>query len=231
MSAAMILTAFFAVGCKKEAPAPKEAPALPAQPPLEPVQDDFQEPDSTAAAVKTPPRPQPVQVANGAYTLQIQLFREKAAAVSLAEKLKAQGIPAYVASIVDPKPELSGTYYRVRAGSFATTAAAREYGKINLTPIGRDFWVDLKARDSKPVHEVYAPRPAVAPPAPAAPAPVAAPAKPVPAPETPPAVSAPAPAPSAAPAAPKAEPLDPALVPRNLEGQPAVKDTGHVEDW
>ena len=44
---------------------------------------------------------------------------------------------------------------------------AREYGRINLTPLGKDFWVDLKARDSEPVHPVYTPRPAPAAPAPA----------------------------------------------------------------
>jgi hypothetical protein len=231
---------FTATACKKDDVKPKETPALPAQPPLEPLEDEFQEPDSTPAT--TAADPDYGQVPNGPYTLQIQLLQVKSAAVKLAETLKAAGIPAYVTSVVDPKPELPGTFYRVRAGSFATTAAARHYGEINLKPLGRDYWVDLKARDSEPVQEVYKPRAAV--PTPATPAtpvvqpkiveptPAPVPTQPkivepvqTPAPVTPP----PAPAPAAKPAP---TPLDPAIVPKDIKGKPAVtEDTGSVQDW
>jgi hypothetical protein len=130
--------------------------------------------------------------------------------------LKDAGIPAYVAPVLNPKPEMLGTYYRVRAGDFATTKAALEYGRIHLTPLGRDFWVDLKDRDSEAL--------------PAAPVsrivPVSEPA-------LQPKIVEPAPAPTPAPvaSAPKASlPID-STVPRNLEGKPAVADTGTVQDW
>jgi hypothetical protein len=217
---------FWAMGCKKDDVQPKQPPVLPAQPPVEPLTDEFQEPDSLTSP--TPADPGYGQVANGPYTLQIQLLAERSAAVRVAEKLKALGIPAYVAEIVDPKPELPGTYYRVRAGSFATTAAAREYGRINLTPLGRDFWVDLKGRDSEPVHPVYKPRTAPAP----APAPQPKIVEPAPAAPAQPKIVEPAYVPPPpAPAAPKAAPVDPAIVPKDLEGKPALTDTGSVQDW
>lgn len=230
---ASVSSLFWMTGCKKDDVQPKPTPVLPAQPPVEPLVDEFEEPDSLPPPA--PADPGYGQVPNGYYTLQIRLLTEKSTATRLAEKLKALGIPAYVAEVVDPKPELPGTYYRVRAGSFATTAAAREYGRLNLTPLGHDFWVDLKARDSEPVHPVYKPQaPAPAQAEPAQPKIV----EPTPPPQpkivepayTPP--PPPAEAPQPATPAPE-EPLDPAIVPKDIQGNPAIAepDTGSVQDW
>jgi hypothetical protein len=110
-------------------------------------------------------------VKSGAYTLQIGIFNSEKLAKKHADALIAQGLPAYVTRVQDPKPEMPGLYYRVRVGSFATSTAAREYGATNLTPAGIDFWADLKGRDSEPAPAakttVAAPKPAPAP-APAA---------------------------------------------------------------
>jgi hypothetical protein len=217
-----LLAALSAAGCSKKDDGKAGAGAdsalvLPDQPPLPPVDDEFREPDSTASA-GVPQNPGYGQVAQGPYVLQIRLFSTKSAAVRYAENLKKSGIPAYVSEILDPKPELSGTYYRVRAGSFATTAAAREYARLNLEPLGiQDAWADLKARDSEPVNPVYAPRPQ--PPA-SAPQPIAPPAPPPP----PPPVVTPPPAPAPAPAAPPTPTPPPAP-------KPAPVDTPKVEDW
>jgi hypothetical protein len=97
---------------------------------------------------------------NGAYTLQIGIFNSEKLAKKRADALIAQGLPAYVTHVQDPKPEMPGLYYRVRVGSFATSAAAREYGATNLTPAGIDFWADLKGRDTQPVQQTYKPQPA-----------------------------------------------------------------------
>lgn len=223
LALAALLAGLAAVGCSKKdegkAGNGVDTLALPEQPALPPVEDEFQEPDSTPAAGR-PQDPAYGQVAQGAYVLQVRLFSKKGAAVHYAENLKKAGIPAYVSAIVDPKPELSGTYYRVRAGSFATTAAAREYARLNLEPLGvTDAWADLKARDSEPVHPVYAPRPAAPTPT-VAPQPAAVPPVPVPAPVP---VAPPAPQPAAA--APTPTPPAPPVQ------KPAPADTPHVEDW
>jgi hypothetical protein len=219
----VILLAFLGSACKDETPQPVRK-ELPAQPALEPLDDGFQETDSAAEAesASRPADPSYGLTPDGYYTLQIGLFQEKRSADRVVAQLNQVGIPAYVSFIVDPKPGMSGTYYRVRAGSFATTAAAREYGRLNLAPLGRDFWVDLKGRDSEPVHPVYTPRAA----APAASAPAtqpkivepAAPAAPAPV-EQPKIVEPPAPAPTPAPA------------PAPVQEQPAKVDSPSVQDW
>ena len=231
MALALIFaSAFITTGCKKDDVKPKEASALPAQPPLEPLEDEFQEPDSVPPTA-SPADPSYGQVTNGYYTLQIQLLSTKSAAVRTAEALKAAGIPAYVSTVLNPTPELSGTFYRVRAGSFATTAAARHYGEINLKPLGRDYWVDLKARDSEPVDAVYTPRAATATPTPAAPVvqpkiveptPAAVPVQPKivePEPVKPAAVTPP-------PAQPAPTPVTPASPPAEKQ-----EDASSVQDW
>jgi hypothetical protein len=92
---------------------------------------------------------------------------------------------------------MSGTYYRVRVGSFASSRSARAYGEMNLAPAGIDYWADLKGRDTQPVHPVYKPK--VLPPAPKPVAPAAATAVPTetqPAPTTPEPAAEPVPAPA-----------------------------------
>lgn len=222
-------------GCKKSEPVPAtpavdSAVVLPEPPGLDSledafVQDDFEpapEPEPQPVKKEAPARPaNPRQgiVDNGAYTLQVGIFKSEAVARKRANALVAQGLPAYVSHVRDPKPDMPGLYYRVRIGSFATTAAARAYGTTNLAPAGIDYWADLKGRDTQPVVPVYTPRPAAAAPAPA-PAPVPPPAAPAPTPEPPPApVTDAAPAPEAAP-----EPVPAAPAAPTGEAPPALPD-------
>ncbi len=179
-------------GCKKSEPA-KVAPeadtaaVLPDPPELEPVDELFSE--EAPAPEPEPEKPAPKidpsagLAPGGAYTLQVGIYNTERQASRAAEKLKAQGFPAYVARVQDPTPSLSGTFYRVRVGAFKTSAAARAYGKANLAPLGIDYWADLKGRDSQPVKQVFKPKPAA--PAPAAPASAPAPVEPEPKPVMP----------------------------------------------
>jgi hypothetical protein len=182
----MLVTALLTFsGCKKSEPpktepAPDTAMVLPEVPDLEPLEDEFpdSEPVATPAAVKPakpskPANPSMGVVKEGAYTLQVGIFNTEKQAQTRAESLKNMGYPAYVTRVEDPTPALSGTFYRVRIGSFASSKAARDYGQINLAPQGIDYWADLKGRDSQPVKQVFKPQPL--PPKPA-PEPIAAPA-------------------------------------------------------
>ena len=86
-------------------------------------------------------------VQNGRYVVQVSVFKRAKQASRLVEKLAAQGYPAYVTEVQDPTPELSGSYHRVRIGTFHTLADARSFGGNTLQPLGYDFWVDKKSMD------------------------------------------------------------------------------------
>jgi hypothetical protein len=204
-------------GCSKSE-APKSEPVadtamvLPEAPELEPLEEEYPEPEAESEPVRKA-NPQGGVVKDGAYTLQVGIYNNERQAQKRAEKLKSQGFPAYVAWVVDPTPELPGTYYRVRIGSFASTKAARAYGELNLAPQGIEYWADLKARDTEPVNQVFRPQPL--PPKPAV-VPAPAPA-PVPAYEPPP-----TPAPAAT-EPPPAEPV-PAQPPSDTQPTPKLPD-------
>lgn len=215
-----LFAGILATGCKKSEPKPAPAAAdtavtLPEPPGLDSLDfgdDDFgavEEPEAPKSA--KPVNPHQGIVKDGAYTLQVGIFSSESAAQKRASVLNGKGYPAYVSHVRDPRPDMPGTWYRVRIGSFATSKAAREYGATNLAPVGIDYWADLKGRDTQPVVPVYKPRelPPAPAPAPAAPAPTPDPVptpaaesaavSPAPVPEPPPAPAAP-PAPEAAPA-------------------------------
>jgi hypothetical protein len=84
---------------------------------------------------------------NGAYVVQVSCVASSGFAQKKAEELQAAGYPAYVAEVQDPAPQLPGTYYRVRIGSFNTVTAAREFAENRLVPSGYEFWVDNQAND------------------------------------------------------------------------------------
>lgn len=163
---------------------PKSAKSAPADKSAKTAKPAPSKPSASASA--TAPKPaSPTQgiVKTGAYTLQVGIYNSEKLAKKKADALIAQGLPAYVTHVQDPKPEMPGTYYRVRVGSFASSQAARDYGTTNLTPAGIDFWADLKGRDTQPVQQAFkpqaAPKTTPAPtPAPAAPAAASAPAEP-----------------------------------------------------
>lgn len=93
------------------------------------------------------PKPSTGFSENGRYVIQVSTVRTKAFAENLAAKLIDMGFPAYVAEVQNPKPELPGTYYRIRIGGFSTTVSAREFGESILKPEGYDYWVDNRAND------------------------------------------------------------------------------------
>jgi len=227
LAAFLIAAALFSAGCsksdsKKADQSADSAIVLPDPPELDSLEqgfpdegdfsDDMSGEDPKPAKPVKPVSPGKGVVKEGAYTLQVGIYSSEALARKRALALENQGFPAYVARVNNPKPDMQGTYYRVRVGSFASSADARAYGATNLAPAGVDFWADLKGRDTQPVQQVFKPKtlPPPAPVAPAAPKPTAVAPKP-----TPP----PAPAPAAPPAyepppAPPAPPADSAPAPK-----------------
>jgi len=85
---------------------------------------------------------------NGRYVLQISTVVSQSFAERLKTKLNGAGYPAYVAEVQNPTPSLSGTYYRIRIGAFASIAAARSFAENNLKSAGYDYWIDNKANDN-----------------------------------------------------------------------------------
>jgi cell division protein FtsN len=227
----------FLAACNKKEPLPKLEPmpdtamVLPEPPELEPIEDSFPEPmaPEPEPVVAPEPPPKPVIKPNwgivhdGPYVLQVGIFDSERQALRLGEKLKKQGFPAYIATVENPTPEMMGTYYRVRIGSFATTKSARAYGKMNLAPGGTPYWADLKARDSQPVRQVFMPK-------------KVAPVEPAPMPVTPaPAMEAkPTPASKPAPKAPDSMMTKPAPAPEPPMPKEAAQDTKpapELPDW
>ncbi len=152
---------------------------------------------------------------DGNYVIQVDIKPSQKAADKVVEKLRSNGIEAYVAEVENPG-ELEGTYFRVRIGFFGNIAEATNYAKNTLAPLGYAWWVDNKKNDavgnpgggesssdytaptpasdwSQPTPAAAATEPTPAAPAEPAPAPAAAPA-----PEPAPAAAPPAPAPAAA---------------------------------
>ncbi len=129
--------------------------------------------------------------AGGKYVVQVLVFQTRSRADALVEKLSGLGFPAYVAEVENPTSELSGTFYRVRIGDFATREEAAAFGQESLTPQGYEFWVDAKANDGVGAGSGSSVAPE---PAPAKAAPLPSPPHPTPA----AAVTPPAPAPKPA---------------------------------
>lgn len=84
---------------------------------------------------------------NGRYVVQVRVFETRVHADALVSKLSAAGFPAYVAVVENPTPDLPGTYYRVRIGSFDSREEAQAFAEGSLKPQGYDSWVDTKAND------------------------------------------------------------------------------------
>ena len=92
---------------------------------------------------------QPMFSEDGRYVVQVAVFKSRKQSNNLVEKLKSAGFPAYVASVEDPTPEMSGTWYRVRIGNFADAKSARNFGEETLRGQGYDYWLDNKSNDHK----------------------------------------------------------------------------------
>jgi hypothetical protein len=145
------------VACKKEKPAPavvEETPmesapqntdtsaVMPEEPALSQVGGSKRHSGGSSSAAM----PEGI-VTDGRYVVQVSVFKSRRMAGNVVEKLAAQGYPAYVAEVQDPSAELSGTYHRVRIGSFRSLAEAGKFGDNTLKPLGYDFWVDKKSMD------------------------------------------------------------------------------------
>jgi hypothetical protein len=89
----------------------------------------------------------PAFTSRGAYVTQVATMVSRFLADELATELKEKGYPAYVALVQNPRPELTGTYYRVRIGRFASIEDARAFGENVLKPSSYSFWVDRKSND------------------------------------------------------------------------------------
>lgn len=84
----------------------------------------------------------------GRFVVQCNVFASAKAAQHLADKLTEKNYPAYVAEVQNPKPEMTGIFYRVRVGNFSGLTAARAFGENVLTPMGYEYWIDNKNNDN-----------------------------------------------------------------------------------
>ncbi|MBN1129037.1 MAG: SPOR domain-containing protein [Chitinispirillaceae bacterium] len=89
----------------------------------------------------------PAFTPGGAYITQVASMVSRHLADELATELREKGYPAYVSEVENPRPDLQGTYYRVRIGRFASISDARTFGENVLKPANYDFWVDRKSND------------------------------------------------------------------------------------
>jgi hypothetical protein len=85
---------------------------------------------------------------SGRYAVQVSSTVSEAEANRMAGRLKNLGYPAYVASVQDPTPTLSGTYYRVRLGGFDSYSGAKSFAEGTLASAGYDYWIDRRANDN-----------------------------------------------------------------------------------
>jgi len=88
----------------------------------------------------TEPPPQVVIDAEGKYTVQVSSWQTRRRAERDAERFSAKGFRAYVQSA--DLPELGGTWYRVRVGSYATRNEARTLAEQLAGLLESGYWLD-----------------------------------------------------------------------------------------
>lgn len=89
---------------------------------------------------------------HGRYAVQVSTLNSRRSADKLSAELKSKGYPAYVANVDNPTPDLMGTYYRVRIGTFNLFSQAKLFGENVLKTSGFDYWVDKKSNDHVGIH-------------------------------------------------------------------------------
>jgi len=107
--------------------------------------------DETMIEEAQPPEPPaytPEFQVDGKFVVQVSCVASEAIANDNVAQLEARGYPAYVAEVQNPTPELIGTYYRIRIGSFYGVSKAKEFAESILVPGGYDYWVDNKSNDN-----------------------------------------------------------------------------------
>lgn len=85
---------------------------------------------------------------NGRYSVQVATHATRGTADQLSSEFNGKGYPAYVAAVDNPTPELMGTYYRIRIGTFDWYSQAKAFGENILRPAGYDYWIDKKSNDN-----------------------------------------------------------------------------------
>jgi hypothetical protein len=85
---------------------------------------------------------------NGRYVVQVASMNSRWLADELATQFKEKGYPAYVIEVQNPRPDLSGAFYRVRIGAFSSSVDAKAFGDNILVPAHFVYWVDRKANES-----------------------------------------------------------------------------------
>lgn len=141
---------------KATASAPKDTQAAASTVPVKPSAPPEVEPPPAAAPVapvaKADAAPAPGSVVpdeTGEWVLQVNVHKSEADAKAQIAKLGQAGIPAYAVPVPTGDANLSGNYWRVRVGRFATRADAQTYGKSVLEPKGLKFWIDRKSNESR----------------------------------------------------------------------------------
>jgi len=97
----------------------------------------------TAAAGSTPSFSE-----NGNYSVQISTVGSELMANHLVERMREKSYPAYVARVENPTPSLSGLFYRVRIGGFATITDAKSFAENSLVTSGYEYWIDNRSNDN-----------------------------------------------------------------------------------
>jgi cell division protein FtsN len=101
-------------------------------------------PDTTLQ--EPPPQSSPqVVMEDGKYTVQVSSWRTRRRADQDAERFAEKGFNAYVQQAYIPS--LDGTWYRVRVGSYATLAEARETAAQLAGLLESGFWLDRYQKD------------------------------------------------------------------------------------
>lgn len=118
----------------------EKAPATPVMPPAAIV--DTLDTSSELPAQEPPaqPAPQVVVDTDGKYTVQVSSWRTRRRAEQDAQRFSAKGFTVYVQSA--DLPELGGTWYRVRVGSYASRAEARELAARLAGLLESGYWLD-----------------------------------------------------------------------------------------
>ena len=83
---------------------------------------------------------------NGNYTIQVHIFRKVKNAHQAQQKLKAAGIPAYVATISKPTDDLNDNlYHRVRIGYFESINQAKQFAQNHLSTY--KYWIAKRTKE------------------------------------------------------------------------------------
>ncbi len=85
---------------------------------------------------------------DGRYVVQVSCVLSQGFAESVAGKLENKGYPAYVAEVINPTPDLQGSYYRIRIGGFNGISAAKTFAEDYLVNDGYEYWVDNRSNDN-----------------------------------------------------------------------------------